>query len=134
MLRAVSRSRSTEEVAVAYRYVDAADVKPTWGTFRMIRHELGATAFGLNQIDFPPGKVGSEHDESESGQEEVYLCLAGGGTLEVDGETVELKPGRYVLVSPDAKRRPAAGEQGMSFLVVGGVPGGVYQPWAPPDG
>ncbi|HZO49943.1 MAG TPA: cupin domain-containing protein [Gaiellaceae bacterium] len=119
---------------MAYRYVDAADVKPTWGTFRMIRHELGASAFGLNQIDFPPGKVGSEHDESESGQEEVYLCLAGGGTLEVDGETVELKPGRYVLVSPDAKRRPAAGEQGMSFLVVGGVPGGVYQPWAPPDG
>ncbi len=119
---------------MAYRYVDAADVKPTWGTFRMIRHELGASAFGLNQIDFPPGKVGSEHDELESGQEEVYLCLAGGGTLEVDGETVELKPGRYVLVSPDAKRRPAAGEQGMSFLVVGGVPGGVYQPWAPPDG
>ncbi len=119
---------------MAYRYVDAADVKPTWGTFRMIRHELGATAFGLNQIDFPPGKVGAEHDESQSGQEEVYLCLSGGGTLEVDGETVELKPGRYVLVSPDAKRRPAAGEQGMSFLVVGGVPGGVYQPWAPPDG
>ena len=49
---------------MAYKYVDAADVKPTWGTFRMIRHELGGTAFGLNQIDFPPGKVGSEHDEA----------------------------------------------------------------------
>jgi quercetin dioxygenase-like cupin family protein len=118
---------------MAYSYVDAADVKPTWGTFRMIRHELGCTAFGLNQIDFPPGKVGSEHDEGESGQEEIYLCLSGSGTLEIDGETVELKPGRYVLVSPDAKRRPAAGPDGMSFLCVGGVPGGVYQPWAPPD-
>ena len=33
----------------------------------MVRPELGATAFGLNQIDFPPDKVGSEHDEAESG-------------------------------------------------------------------
>ena len=50
-------------------------------------------------------KVGSEHDESQSGQEEIYLCLAGSGTLEIDGETVEMKPGRYILVSPESKRR-----------------------------
>jgi quercetin dioxygenase-like cupin family protein len=118
---------------MAYRYVDAADVKPTWGTFRMIRHELGGTGFGLNQIDLPPDKVGSEHDETGSGQEEIYVCLSGSGRLEIDGEVVDLKPGRYVLVSPDAKRRPSAGPEGMSFLCVGGVPGGVYEPWAPPD-
>jgi quercetin dioxygenase-like cupin family protein len=112
--------------------VDAAEVKPTWGTFRMIRHELGGTAFGLNQIDFPPGKVGSEHDEAESGQEEIYYCIAGAGTLTVDGDVIDLVPGRYVLVSPDAKRRPTAGVDGMSFICVGGVPGGVYEPWAPP--
>ena len=44
-----------------------------------------------------------------------------------------MKPGRYVLVSPEAKRRPAAGADGMSFLVIGGVPGGVYEPWDPPE-
>ena len=44
-----------------------------------------------------------------------------------------MKPGRYVLVSPDSKRRPAAGPEGMSFLVIGGVPGDVYEPWTPPD-
>jgi quercetin dioxygenase-like cupin family protein len=118
---------------MAYRYVDAADVKPTWGTFRMIRHELGGTGFGLNQIDLPPDKVGGEHDESQSGQEEIYVCLSGSGKLEVDGDVVELKPGRYVLVSPDAKRRPSAGPEGLTFICVGGVPGGVYEPWAPPD-
>ena len=99
---------------MAYTYVDAVDVKPTWGTFRMIRHELGGTAFGLNQIDFPPGKVGSEHDEAESGQEEIYYCIAGSGTLTIDGDALELSPGRYVLVSPEARRQPAAGPQGMS--------------------
>ena len=54
-----------------YKALDADEIKLTWGTFRMVRHELGGTAFGLNQIDFPPGKVGPEHDELESGQEEV---------------------------------------------------------------
>jgi quercetin dioxygenase-like cupin family protein len=118
---------------MAYKALDAADIAPTWGTFRMVRHELGATAFGLNQIDFPPGKAGPEHDEAQSGQEEIYYTLAGSGTLTIDGEPVEMRPGRYILVSPDAKRSPEAGADGLSFICIGGVPGGVYEPWAPPQ-
>jgi len=53
--------------------------------------------------------------------------------LTIDGQEVAMQPGRYILVSPDAKRRPTAGPDGLSFLCVGGVPGGVYEPWAPPD-
>ena len=117
---------------MAHSVVDVADVPVLWGSFRFVRHHLGATAFGFTQIDFPPDKIGSEHDETESGQEEVYLALSGGGTLEIDGEIVEMRPGRYILVGPDSKRRPTAGADGMSFLVIGGVPGGVYEPWAPP--
>lgn len=118
---------------MGYSMVDVDTLPYVWGTFKFVRHELGATAFGFSQIDFPPGKVGSEHDERESGQEEVYLALSGAGTLEIDGETVEMKPGRYVLVSPESRRRPTAGPEGMSFLVIGGVPGGVYEPWQPPE-
>ena len=118
---------------MAHKALDADEIAPTWGTFRMVRHALGGTAFGLNQIDFPPGKVGPEHDEAESGQEEVYYCIAGSGSLTIDGEVVEMRPGRYILVSADARRNPAAGPDGMSFLCVGGVPGGVYEPWAPPE-
>lgn len=118
---------------MSYRSVDVADIPYLWGTFKPVRHELGATAFGLNQIDFPPDKVGPEHDEVESGQEEVYLCLSGSGTLTVDGDDVEMKPGQYVLVPPASRRHPAAGPDGMSFLVIGGVPGGVYEPWDLPD-
>ena len=51
----------------------------------------------------------------------------------IDGETIEMKPGRYVLVAPESKRGPAAGPDGMSFLVIGGVPGDVYEPWTPPE-
>lgn len=118
---------------MAYSVVDVDEVPYVWGTFKFVRHHIGATAFGFAQIDFPADKVGSEHDESESGQEEVYLTLAGSGTLEIDGEVVEMKVGRYVLVPPEAKRRPAAGLEGMSFLVIGGVPGGVYEPWELPE-
>ena len=118
---------------MSHAVVDVEEIPYTWGTFKFVRHHLGATAFGFSQIDFPPGKVGAEHDERESGQEEVYLTLAGGGSLEIDGQAVEMRPGRYVLVPPEAKRRPAAGPAGMSFLVIGGVPGGVYEPTPAPD-
>jgi quercetin dioxygenase-like cupin family protein len=118
---------------MGYALVDVEEIPYLWGTFEMVRHHLGATAFGFAQIDFPADKIGSEHNETASGQEEVYLTLSGCGTLEVDGEKIEMRPGRYVLVPPASKRRPAAGPDGLSFLVIGGVPGGVYEPWAPPE-
>jgi len=92
---------------MAFKAIDVDEIEPTWGTFRMVRHQLGGTAFGLNQIDFPPDKVGSEHDEGQSGQEEIYYTISGSGTLTIDGEEIEMRPGRYILVSPDAKRRPS---------------------------
>jgi quercetin dioxygenase-like cupin family protein len=118
---------------MGFNVVDVEDVPTLWGTFKPVRHHLGATAFGFTQIDFPPDKVGAEHDELQSGQEEVYLTLSGSGSIEIDGEVVEMRPGRYVLVGPSSRRRPTAGPDGMSFLVIGGVPGGVYEPWTPPS-
>ena len=49
---------------MGYSVVDVADIPYVWGTFKFVRHHLGATAFGFAQIDFPPDKVGSEHDET----------------------------------------------------------------------
>jgi quercetin dioxygenase-like cupin family protein len=118
---------------MSHSIVDVDEIPYVWGTFKFVRHHIGATGFGVNQIDFPPDKAGPEHDEATSGQEEVYLTLAGSGTLEIDGEIVEMKIGRYILVAPGSKRRPTAGADGMSFLVIGGVPGGVYEPWTPPE-
>lgn len=118
---------------MSHSIVDVDEIPYVWGTFKFVRHHIGATGFGVNQIDFPPDKSGPEHDEASSGQEEVYLTLAGGGFLEIDGENVDMKPGRYILVTPESKRRPTAGPDGMSFLVIGGVPGGVYEPWTPPE-
>src|SRR5262245_46353481 len=96
-----------------------------------MRRALGATAFGINQIDLPPGAEGFEHDESSSGQEEVYVFLAGSGVMHVDGEKVPVHPGRYVLVQPDTTRKPVAGPDGLSWVVIGSVPGSAYEPSGP---
>ena len=80
---------------------------------------LGAQAIRMNQFDNQPDQAGKEHDERESGQEEIYVPLRGRGVLRVDGEGVPLEPGRYVLVSPESRRQVVAGPEGLGYLVVG---------------
>lgn len=106
-----------------YVVVDADDVEPTFrGAFKQIRRGLGVRAFGINQIDLPPDAEGREHDHAESGQEEVYLVLRGSGVMIVDGEEIELRPGRYVFVAPESRRKPIAGPDGLSWVVAGAPP------------
>ena len=47
------------------------------------------------------------------------MPLRGTGYLQIGGETVELEPGRYVLVGPSARRQVVAGPEGLSYLVIG---------------
>lgn len=113
---------------MAHRTVNASEIEPLNGVIRLVRKALGVRAFGINQFDLPPGSSGKEHDEAESHQEEVYLVLAGSGTMTVDGEEVELEPGRYVYVSPDATRVLTAGPDGLSWVVVGAPAHHPYEP------
>jgi mannose-6-phosphate isomerase-like protein (cupin superfamily) len=101
---------------MSYTVVDAAD----WDERRKpIASALGARAIRLNRFDNVPGQAGKEHDERETGQEEIYLAVGGSGTILVDGEEVELRPGRFVLVGPEATRQVLAGEEGLAYVVVG---------------
>ena len=93
------------------------------GRRKLVAAGLGARAVRMNQFDSPPGFEGREHDERESGQEEVYVALRGEGVLRVGRETVELVPGRYVLVPPEVTRQVVAGPEGLSYLVVGAAVG-----------
>jgi uncharacterized cupin superfamily protein len=113
---------------VSYRYVDAADVEPSFGVFRKMRQALGINGFGINQIDFPPGAEGREHSEQDGGQQELYIILAGSGTMRVDGEDVPLVPGRWLVVEPESTRMPTAGPDGMTMIMVGGTPDAAYVP------
>ena len=100
------------------------DVKDFEGRRMPVAQALNALAIKANQFDSQPDQLGHEHDELKSGQEELYVPLRGTGYLQIDGEKVELEPGRYVLVGPSARRQVNAGPEGLSYLVIGaGVKG-----------
>ena len=86
-----------------------------------VREHLGIHAFGINA--YTPGEDGTlinEHDEAGSGQEELYIVLDGNATFEVDGETVDARPGTLVFVGPESRRK-ATGDG--IVLAVGATPG-----------
>jgi mannose-6-phosphate isomerase-like protein (cupin superfamily) len=113
---------------MGYTIVDAAEVEAVNGVFRPIRRALGLTAFGINQEEWPANADGHpDHDHAEDGQEEVFCILEGSGKMVVDGEDVELKPGRYVWVEAESKRKIFAGADGLKLIAVGSPPG-AYQP------
>jgi quercetin dioxygenase-like cupin family protein len=101
---------------MGYSVVDASEFEDRR---KPIARQLGAKAIRMNQFDNEPDQAGKEHDERESGQEEIYVPLRGHGILRVDGDEVPLAPGCYVLVSPDATRQVVAGAEGLGYLVVG---------------
>ncbi len=90
-----------------------------------VREHLGIQAFGLNA--FRPNEEGlliNEHDESGSGQEELYVVIDGNATFEIDGETVEAPEGTFLFVGPEARRKATGAG---TVLVLGGTPGAAYQ-------
>lgn len=100
------------------------------GAFHFVRRELGVEAFGINWIELPPDAVGHEHDESESGQEEVNVCVRGSGVYRVEGEDVPVRVGTFLRFDPETKRVPVAGPEGMTLLAVGARRGS-YEPRGP---
>jgi mannose-6-phosphate isomerase-like protein (cupin superfamily) len=119
-----------KEALVAYTVVDAKDVEPRNGVFRQMRRALGVRAFGINLFELPPEVSGFEHDERGTEQEEVYAVIAGSGHMTVDGDELELYPGRWILVTPDTTRNMHSGPDGLSWIVAG-APVGSYEPHGP---
>jgi uncharacterized cupin superfamily protein len=71
--------------------------------FVPLRRELGVTTFGMNQIVLQPGERGRIHAHER--QEEVFLVLEGTLTLIVEGDPVDLPPGRLARVAPAVRRQ-----------------------------
>ena len=93
------------------------------GAVRFVRRELGLEAFGINWFELPPGAPGLEHDETDSGQEEVNVVVAGSGVYRVDGTEIPVRAGTFVRFDPGTVRCPVAGPEGMTLLAVGARPG-----------
>lgn len=116
--------------AVGYSVVDVADLQGEGpgGAVRKVRRALDARAFGFNYFTLGPGVVGREHDHAEQGQEEVYFVVKGSGTMRIDGEDVELRPGVFVRIDGESTRCPTAGPDGLEFVTFGRPVEGAYEP------
>jgi quercetin dioxygenase-like cupin family protein len=98
-------------------------------TWRLARKALGASAFGFNLVEIGPGGQIPEHDESGSGQVELYIVLEGEAVMRLDGEEHPAPAGTFASIEPPASRtilnRSAAP---VTALLIGVDPGGGYEP------
>ena len=70
-------------MADGYTIKHRDDFEPMEGsggcTWRLARKSLGAETFGFNVVEIDPGGELPDHDESESGQEEIFVDPRGRG-------------------------------------------------------
>ncbi len=107
------------------------DLPDMWdGFMRMVRPGLGISAFGANVMNLPPDYSTRAHDESASGQEELYVGLSGAGWIVLDesGERLPVDAEHLAAVGPGTSRTLASGPEGLRVLIVGSTPGRGYEP------
>ncbi|MGD9737682.1 MAG: cupin domain-containing protein [Solirubrobacterales bacterium] len=98
-------------------------------TWRLARKALGTSCFGFNLVEIGPGGEIPEHDESGSGQVEVYAILAGDAVLRLDGEEVAAPAGTWASIEPPASRTILnRSEAPVTALLIGVDPDGGYEP------
>ena len=117
---------------MGYRVVNVHDLpaEGPGGAVRFVRRALGAEAFGINWFEVPAGMAGPEHDEMESGQEEVNVVIRGSGVYRVEGKEVALSEGTVCRFDPETTRQLVAGPDGITMIAVGARRGS-YEPRGP---
>jgi uncharacterized cupin superfamily protein len=110
---------------MSYTTVDAASLKPAPGPHpaaspydKDIGQALGIRAFGLYQVELPPGGQTVRHDHTDDGAEDVYAVVHGTGTVVVDAQEVPVRAGQFVAVTSDSARQVRAGDTGLVLIAV----------------
>jgi hypothetical protein len=117
---------------VGYSVVNVDEIEGAGpgGAVRFVRRELGVAAFGINWYEIPPNTEGREHDEQETGQEEVNVIIGGSGVYRVEGEEIPVRTGTFMRFDPETTRVPVSGPEGLTMIAVG-APRGSYEPRGP---
>ncbi len=99
--------------------IHVTEIESPNGVFRGLSTPLGVSGFRVNQLELAPGQEGPEHDHTSNNQEEVYAVVGGSGTLRLDGQEIELRPGHFVFCPPAARRQMVAGDDGLVWIGIG---------------
>lgn len=97
-------------------------------TWMLARKALGTASFGFNLVEIAPGGEIPEHDEAESGQDEVYIVLEGEATMRIDGAEHPAPAGTFASFEPGVSRTIANRSQDpVRAFLIGVSPDGGYQ-------
>lgn len=102
-------------------------------TWMLARKALGTSAFGYNLVEIAPGGQIPEHDETGSGQVELYLILEGEAVMRLDGEDHPAPAGTFASIEPPATRTILnRSDSPVVAMLIGVEPEGGYEPmsWA----
>ena len=100
-------------------------------TWLLARKALGTECFGYNLVEIGPGGQIPEHDESGSGQVELYVVLEGDAVLRLDGEDHPAPAGTFASLEPEVSRTILnRSEAPVTALLIGVQPEGGYEPLA----
>ena len=103
------------------------DLPQIWDGFaKLVRAGLDISAFGVQIMDLPPDYTTASHDESDTGQQELYVALRGAGAVVAGEQRLPLDPEHLVRVNAGVDRALTSGPEGLRVLCVGGVPGAAY--------
>ena len=116
--------------ALSLEDLPVAEESEPGATWYPLQHVLGLTAFGANVfVAVARGDVlVEEHDESGSGQEELYVVVRGTAELSIDEEML-VAPAVFVVAvrDPSVRRRVVALDAGTTLLALGGEPLGEFR-------
>jgi mannose-6-phosphate isomerase-like protein (cupin superfamily) len=89
-----------------------------------LQHHFGLEAFGANLYEAPRAGIElvGEHTEHDSGQEELYVLIAGRARFDLEGESLEVAAPGVVAVKDAAVRRSAVALDADTRLLAVGAP------------
>ena len=111
------------------RVSDGGPDEPTWYP---LQHALGIDTFGANLFVATQAdqSLVDDHDERDSGQQELYLVLEGEVAFRLDGEEARLGRGSAVAVTdPSVRRSASALREGTALLIIGAGPATFRSTW-----
>jgi quercetin dioxygenase-like cupin family protein len=100
-------------------------------TWHLIRRPLELEAFGINLVEIGPGGQIPEHNETGSGEVEVYAILDGSGKFRLDGADHDAPAGTFVRIDPEVSRTIVNDSDApLTALLIGAPADSGYKPMA----
>ncbi|WP_247729813.1 cupin domain-containing protein [Halovivax limisalsi] len=92
------------------------------GGMWFLKDALDTDHLGVTVLELEAGQAGKPHDESETGQEEVYYVVDGTVAVDLEPETVTLEAGEAIRLDPEERRQLENTGSEPATLVLAGAP------------